>query len=264
MCRGRESNCLSRQTRNPVRFDKRRPRLRTKKTRAPAIVGRLFVVTPNELATELDIQPKTLRAWLRKTWPRAYPNSAWILTAEQIDAASSRWPTGRNIEAPAQGTAIPPARSRAPERSSELVGSDEEYVLRLLEHLVGEACLRQHRFDWLLGDPNAQGRQVQLPVDGYWPSRRLVVEYRELQHDQSTPFFDKTDRITVSGVHRGKQRQFYDQRRDELIPTNGYTLLVIRPAQLSANSRGRLLRIEQHDRVALSMLLSEHGIQLRG
>lgn len=126
--------------------------------------------------------------------------------------------------------------------------------------LSGEAGLRQHRFDWLLGDPNGQGRQVRLPVDGYWPSRRLVVEYRELQHDQSTPFFDKTDRTTVSGVHRGEQRKIYDQRRDELIPTKGYTLLVIKPAQLSANPRGRLLRHVHHDRVALSNLLSEHGI----
>jgi hypothetical protein len=36
--------------------------------------------------------------------------------------------------------------------------------------------------------------------------------------------------------------------------------LVIKPAQLSANPRGRLLRHVHHDRVALSNLLSEHGI----
>lgn len=221
-------------------------------------------MTPNELAAELAIQPKVLRAWLRKTWPRAYPNTAWILTADQIKAASSRWPTGRNIELQAQGRAKPPARSRAQERKSDLVGSDEEYVLRLLDRMVGESGLRQHRFHWLLGDPNGQGRQVRLPVDGYWPSRRLVVEYRELQHDQPTPFFDKPTRTTISGVHRGEQRRIYDQRRDELIPANGYTLLVIKPAQLSATARGRLLRHEHLDRAALSTLLSEHGIPFAG
>jgi len=34
----------------------------------------------------------------------------------------------------------------------------------------------------------------------------VFVEYRELQHDHFVTHFDKPDRLTVSGVHRGVQR----------------------------------------------------------
>jgi hypothetical protein len=33
-----------------------------------------------------------------------------------------------------------------------------------------------------------------------------VVEYREPQHDRRVAHFDKPERVTVSGVHRGIQR----------------------------------------------------------
>ncbi|MCX5275035.1 hypothetical protein [Streptomyces virginiae] len=85
-------------------------------------------------------------------------------------------------------------------------GSDEAYVVGLCERILGENALPQHRFDWLLGDPGSGGRRVQLPVDAFWPGHQLVVEYRELQHDQPMPHFDKPNRLTVSGVHRGEQR----------------------------------------------------------
>ncbi|WP_055585818.1 hypothetical protein [Peterkaempfera griseoplana] len=120
--------------------------------------------------------------------------------------------------------------------------SDEAYVLDLCDEVLGEQGLRQHRFEWLLGDAGSAGRQTRLPVDSYWPSRKLVVEYRELQHDQATPFFDKPGRLTVSGVDRGEQRALYDARREAEIPARGLRLLVIRPADLDANNRGRLHR----------------------
>jgi len=78
---------------------------------------------------------------------------------------------------------------------------------------VPSACSRQQRFPRLLGDPGVNGASVALPVDGYWHDLRLIVEYRERQHDKATPFFDKPDRLTVSGVHRGEQRRLYDERR---------------------------------------------------
>jgi hypothetical protein len=134
--------------------------------------------------------------------------------------------------------------------------SDEAYVLDLCDEVLGEAGLRQHRFDWLLGDASANGRRVKLPVDAYWPGRQLIVEYRELQHDQPVPHFDKPDRLTVSGVHRGEQRALYDARRDTLIPQNGIRLAVIRPADLDADGRGRLRRSREPDLKALRKLLA--------
>jgi hypothetical protein len=112
--------------------------------------------------------------------------------------------------------------------------SDEAYVLDLCDRVLGISGLRQHRFDWLLGDPGKSGRRMRLPVDAYWPDARLVVEYRELQHERPTPHFDKPDRMTISGVHRGIQRALYDARRDEQIPANGLRLVIIRPSDLDA------------------------------
>jgi hypothetical protein len=134
--------------------------------------------------------------------------------------------------------------------------SDEAYVLDLCDEVLTERGKRQHRFDWLLGDPATSGRQVKLPVDAYWPGYRLVVEYREVQHDQPVAFFDKPDRLTVSGVHRGEQRALYDARRDTLIPQNGLMLIVIRPADLAADGSGRLRRHRESDLAAVRALLA--------
>jgi hypothetical protein len=134
--------------------------------------------------------------------------------------------------------------------------SDEAYVLDLCDEVLGENGLRQHRFDWLLGDPGMNGRQVKLPVDAYWPGRHLVVEYWELQHDRPVPHFDKPDRLTISGVHRGEQRALYDARRDTLIPQNGIRLVAIRPADLDADGRGRLRRNRAADLETVRRLLA--------
>jgi hypothetical protein len=107
-----------------------------------------------------------------------------------------------------------------------------------------------------LGDLGNNGRQVRLPVDAYWPDARLVVEYRELQHERPISHFDKPHRMTISGVHRGIQRAMYDARRDECIPTNGLRLVVIRPSDLDATPRGRLRRNSASDLDAIKNLLS--------
>ena len=118
---------------------------------------------------------------------------------------------------------------------------DEDYVIDLCDEILGESAIRQHRFDFLRGDANTR-----LPVDAYYPSRKLVVEYRERQHTQSVRHFDKPDRMTVSGVHRGDQRRLYDQRRRDVLPRHGIRLVEIEFSSLKHRSNGRLVR----DRVA--------------
>jgi hypothetical protein len=135
-------------------------------------------------------------------------------------------------------------------------GSDEAYVVGLCNEVLGETALIQHRFDWLLGDPGVGGRRVRLPVDAYWPGHQLVVEYRELQHDQPVLHFDKPNVVTVSGVHRGEQRALYDVRRDTEIPARGLRLVVIRPADLDADRRGRLRRNVSADLTTLRAILA--------
>jgi hypothetical protein len=110
---------------------------------------------------------------------------------------------------------------------------DQEYVVDLCDGILGERALREHRFDWLLGDPNRRGVRARLPVDALYPQHRLVIEYWESQHDISSAFFDKRDRLTVSGVHRGEQRARYDRRRRDEVPRPGLTLVIIRARLVS-------------------------------
>lgn len=144
----------------------------------------------------------------------------------------------------------PSAHRRVPPRRAG--ARDEHYVLDLCDELLGERALRQYRFPWLKGDADAAGRRRSLPVDAVYPQHELVVEYREHQHHRPTRFFDKPDRLTVSGVHRGEQRRLYDQRREELIPQHRLRLWVVVPSDVGADRRGRL-NDRDHDR-DLSML----------
>jgi catechol 2,3-dioxygenase-like lactoylglutathione lyase family enzyme len=141
--------------------------------------------------------------------------------------------------------------------------SDEAYVVGLCEEVLGAAASRQHRFDWLTGDPGRDGRGRPLPVDAYWPDLGLVLEYRERQHDRATPFFDKPDRMTVSGIHRGEQRKLYDRRREELIPAHGLRLLVVQTDDLDSDGGGRLRRNAERDRAVLERLLADAGAEER-
>lgn len=114
--------------------------------------------------------------------------------------------------------------------------SDEHYVLDLCDRVLGVSGVRQARFDWLRGDPTPRlPRGVKLPVDGYWPDLRLVVEFQEEQHSQPSPFFDR--RQTVSGMGRGEQRRRYDERKRTLIPEHGLRLVVIEKSAFVLKSR---------------------------
>ena len=135
--------------------------------------------------------------------------------------------------------------------------SDEHYVIDLCDAVLGVQALRQHRFPWLLGDPSPKtGRQVALPVDAYWPDFNLAVEFYERQHDETVTFFDKPERLTVSGVHRGLQRSLYDERRRELVPQNGIKLVVV-TLDVFESRRGKIIRRPSEDRLAIASLLDD-------
>ncbi|MFH5823098.1 hypothetical protein [Georgenia sp. AZ-5] len=133
--------------------------------------------------------------------------------------------------------------------------SDEHYVIDLCDAVLSVKGLRQHRFPWLLGDPSPKtGRRVALPVDAYWPGFDLVVEFYERQHDEAVSFFDKPERLTVSGVHRGLQRALYDGRRRELVPEHGLKLVII-TLDAFESRRGKIVRRPSDDRLAVVSLL---------
>lgn len=98
--------------------------------------------------------------------------------------------------------------------------SDESYVIDLCDEILKMKASRQHKFDFLVGDT---GRK--LPVDAYYESLNLVIEYHERQHTEAVSLFD--NKPTVSGVSRGEQRKIYDQRRAEILPKHGIKLVII-------------------------------------
>lgn len=120
--------------------------------------------------------------------------------------------------------------------------SDETYVINLCDEILNIKGIRQHRFDFLRGDIGKNGKSRRLPVDVYYLELNLVVEYREKQHEEPTSFFDKPDKMTISGVSRGEQRKVYDQRRRDVLPKHGITLLEISYKDFQFDSRKRIVR----------------------
>lgn len=115
---------------------------------------------------------------------------------------------------------------------------DQGYVTDLCDAVLGVAASREHKFPWLLGDVSPKtGRQVGLPVDAFWESLGLVMEFQEEQHTNAVKHFDKPDVLTVSGVHRGVQRRLYDERKAHLIPENGLRLVVIPKSEFTVRRK---------------------------
>lgn len=119
---------------------------------------------------------------------------------------------------------------------------DEDYVLDLCDEVLKVMGSRQHKFDFLVGD---SGRR--LPVDIYYPTLNLVIEYREYQHSNDVLFFDKPDKITVSGVSRGEQRKIYDQRRRDVLPQHGIQLIEIDFTDFAYDRKNRIVRDRAKD-----------------
>lgn len=134
----------------------------------------------------------------------------------------------------------------SPKRSA----SDETYIIDLCDKILKQEGLRQHRFDFLKGDTG-----VRLPVDVYYPSLDLVIEYRERQHTEEVKFFDK--RVTSSGISRGEQRKLYDERRRIEVPKNELFLIEFDYSEFAHNTKKRLLRnLEEDTKIIVSKLTS--------
>jgi hypothetical protein len=136
------------------------------------------------------------------------------------------------------------------------MGKDEKYIIDLCDQILGVSALRQHRFPFLVGDPDKRGICRKLPVDAFYENLNLVVEYRERQHSEVVKFFDR--RMTNSGVYRGEQRRIYDQRRRDILPQHGIELIEFDYSIFPHNSHKRLLRIVGQDKAILRNKLSAY------
>jgi len=121
------------------------------------------------------------------------------------------------------------------------MASDEKYILDICDRLLGMTASRQHRFDFLVGLPSLKtGKVARLPVDAFYPAKRLVIEYHERQHSEEVAFFNK--RTTACGLGRGDQRKLYDEFRLNLLPANGFQLLILKYNCFDVDANGRIRR----------------------
>lgn len=135
---------------------------------------------------------------------------------------------------------------------------DENYVIDLCDKVLGKKSLRQHKFDFLLGDICKDGKCRKLPVDCYYESLYLVIEYREKQHTEKVPHFDKPDKLTVSGVDRGKQREIYDERRRKVLPEHNIALIEISYSDFNHNKQKRIIRNLEFDEKVIKNKLEKY------
>lgn len=134
--------------------------------------------------------------------------------------------------------AIPEMKLSASAKSRKQ--SDESYVIDLCDEVLQLKSLRQHRFDFLRGDSGKK-----LPVDAYYPSLNLVVEFKEKQHTEAVKLFDR--RQTVSGMGRGEQRKLYDQRRRDVLPRHGVKIIELDYSEFEHTRSKKLVRNRVED-----------------
>lgn len=207
-------------------------------------------ITAVEMALESGIDPKRFRAALRAASLDWHPyNGRW-----EVVRGSDQHQDMERVMAQLSGK-----RSKHRSTSNAVKGivpaavRDEHYVLDLCDAVLGQVAFRQHCFEFLTGDPDRRGYRKPLPVDGFYPTLGLVVEYHERQHRERVGFFD--DKPTVSGVPRGEQRRMYDERRADLLPRHGYSLVVLNVDEFAHDRAKRLLRTPQ-DQTVISRRLA--------
>lgn len=137
---------------------------------------------------------------------------------------------------------------------------DEHYVLDLCDKVLELKSSRQHKFDFLLGDLNAKGAAVKLPVDAYYEELQFVIEYREKQHSENVSFFDKPNKMTISGVNRGEQRKIYDQRRRDELPKKGIKLIEISYSDFNYDKQKKIIRDEKKDLEIINEIIKKLSI----
>lgn len=145
---------------------------------------------------------------------------------------------------------VPARPTKVSAKPTQANGKDETYVIDLCDEVLGIKAIRQHRFTFLKGDGNSL-----LPVDAWYPTLNLVVEYRERQHTEAVAFFDR--RQTVSGMSRGEQRKLYDQRRRDVLPQHGITLVELNFSDFEHTASKRLKRMRERDLEVVRGIISK-------
>jgi hypothetical protein len=168
-------------------------------------------------------------------------------------AKNTNWFFGRNLKTkvvPFEKSNTPKHSETKPKASGKRKDSDEHYIINLCDELLKIKGSRQHTFDFLRGDLGKTGRK-KLPVDVYYETLNLVIEFNEQQHTKAVKHFDKPDKLTVSGVHRGEQRKIYDKRKRDVLPKHSIKVIDLVYSDFLCDSKGKLIRDIAKDKEVL-------------
>lgn len=135
---------------------------------------------------------------------------------------------------------------------------DETYIIDLCDEILAATAARQHRFAFLLGDENSKFKRRHLPVDAYYPTKNLVIEYREVQHTAPVALWDK--KPTLSGINRAEQRRKYDQRRRDVLQAYGIKLVELDYSMFAHSGHKRLKREHNGDLDKVRSILTSIGV----
>ena len=200
----------------------------------------------------------------KKGWYKKGDGSS--IEASQIALRTRKYPNLFNLNgklvslSKGQSTKQPTAvvrQATKPKKIPRQADKDESYVIGLCDKVLGLTSSRQHKFDFLLGDPNSSGKAAKLPVDSFYESLNLVIEYRERQHTEGVTFFDKPNKMTVSGVHRGEQRRIYDERRREVLPRHKIKLVEISYTDFNYDRQKRIIKNPKQDEEVVRQILKK-------
>lgn len=134
---------------------------------------------------------------------------------------------------------------------------DEDYIIALCDKVLGQTAKRHKRFPFLVGHKSRNsGRRSKLPVDAFYPSLKLVIEYHERQHIEPVPWWDNKE--MPCGCTRGKQRKAYDKIRRRILPKNGLNLIELDFRMFPYNSSKRLLRNQSDDEAIIRTKLKTY------
>lgn len=208
-------------------------------------------VTAAEIARAAGIDPKTFRAALRRA------NLIWHAYYEkwEVPFGSAEHRDMSDVLASLTLSERPATRSLPGTRSVQSGSrgsSDEAWIIGLCDEVLGEQAIRQHRFSFLTGDPGSTGRRSPLPVDAFYPARKLLIEFHEIQHSKPVAHFDK--RQTVSGVSRAEQRRRYDELRREVLPRHGIDIVIFDYSEFEHTTGGRLRRTSRDRQIIAERL----------
>ena len=168
----------------------------------------LTLMTPNELASDLGISAKTLRAFLRREYGSLSSqfDTRWELTPEQVEHARSRFahhrvaPTG--VPAPEQSTVVLEPRTSAPVSRFSQEWTDVFEAPRTRSSALNKADIpaQPGLYAWF-----RDGECVYLGIAG--DLRDRLTTHRGTSNDLSRSTFRSWVAVHVLGLDRAATRQ---------------------------------------------------------